>query len=72
MVAIQSKSLNVVKDGLYWTQTPDMIYVSNDKRTEPGFKAWENAILFLLGGNTTRGFKMRPLLTIINPRTQEL
>ena len=56
--------------GLYWKRMPDQSYISKEEKLMPGYKAAEDRLTLLFGGNASGDMKLKPLLVChsVNPR----
>ncbi|XP_069776185.1 tigger transposable element-derived protein 1-like isoform X2 [Narcine bancroftii] len=52
---------NVDETGLFWKRLPKRTYIHQEAKTMPGFKAFNDRVTLLLGGNVA-GFKLKPFL----------
>nr|XP_020665086.1 tigger transposable element-derived protein 1 [Pogona vitticeps]XP_020665087.1 tigger transposable element-derived protein 1 [Pogona vitticeps] len=52
---------NVDKTELFWKKMPGRSYIYKEDETMPGFKAFNDRVTLLLGGNVA-GFKLKPFL----------
>jgi len=64
---------NVDETGLFWKKLPSRTYISREEKSAPGFKASKDQLALLLGGNTSRTLKLKPLLVyhFENPRVMK-
>ncbi|GFY71033.1 tigger transposable element-derived protein 1 [Trichonephila inaurata madagascariensis] len=64
---------NVDETGLFWKRMPKPTFLSREERRAPGFKAAEDRLILLLGGNESGDFKLKPLLVYRskNPRAMK-
>ncbi|XP_072121835.1 tigger transposable element-derived protein 1-like isoform X1 [Mobula birostris] len=53
---------NVGEMGLFWKRMPDRTYISKEEKAIPGFKASNDRLTLLVGGNAAGDFKLKPLL----------
>jgi hypothetical protein len=47
---------------LFWKRTPDRTYNSKEEKKTPGFKATQENLMILLGGNSDGGHKLKSCL----------
>ncbi|XP_066990488.1 uncharacterized protein [Macrobrachium rosenbergii] len=52
---------NVDETGLYWKRMPERSYIHKESKMMPGFKAYEDRLTLLLGGNVV-GYKLKPFM----------
>ncbi|XP_059580411.1 tigger transposable element-derived protein 1-like [Alligator mississippiensis] len=52
---------NVDETGLFWKKMPERSYIHKEAKAMPGFKAFKDRVMLLLGGNVA-GFKLKPFL----------
>ena len=52
---------NVDEMGLYWKWMLERTYIQKEAKSMPGFKAFKDRLILLLGGNIA-GFKLKPFL----------
>ena len=53
---------NVDETGLFWKRMPKRTFLSREQERAPGFKAANDRLTLLLGGNANGDFKLKPLL----------
>ncbi|KAF2357491.1 DNA binding HTH domain Psq-type [Trinorchestia longiramus] len=61
---------NVDETGLYWKKLPSRTIIIEAEKNAPGFKASQDRLTLLLGGNASGSVKLKPLLLykLKNPR----
>ncbi|XP_051868769.1 tigger transposable element-derived protein 1-like [Pristis pectinata] len=61
---------NVDETGLFWKRMPDRTFISKEEKATPGFKASNDRLTLLIGGNAAGDFKLKPVLVYSceNPR----
>ncbi|XP_007434210.1 histone-lysine N-methyltransferase SETD2 isoform X2 [Python bivittatus] len=52
---------NVDETGLFWKAMPERTYIHREAQAMPGYKALQDRVTLLLGGNVA-GFKLKPFL----------
>ena len=53
---------NVDETGLHWKRMPDRSYISKEEKLMPGYKAAEDRLTLLFGGNASGDMKVKTLL----------
>ena len=48
--------------GLHWKRMPDRSYISKEEKLMPGYKAAEDRLTLLFGGNASGDMKVKTLL----------
>ncbi|KAM4688985.1 tigger transposable element-derived protein 1-like [Discoglossus pictus] len=67
---VPQQVFNCDETGLFWKKMPSRTYITQEKKTLPGHKAFKNRVTLLLCGNASGDLKIKPLLVYQsqNPR----
>ncbi|XP_042218763.1 tigger transposable element-derived protein 1-like [Homarus americanus] len=57
---------NIDETGLYWKRMPFRIYIDQEEKTAPGFKATKDHLTLIMGSDAERDVKLKPLFVYLS------